>query len=151
MRLQMNRRQAMGVTIAGAAYAFIGLPAAWATAEAADAAIAEFTGGAEVSEGKINLTTPEIAENGNTVPIEVNVESDMVADSYVESVLVLADGNPNPAVVKFNFSPASGVAAAKTRIRLAKTQNVIAIAKMNDGTFYRASNEVKVTIGGCGG
>ena len=113
--------------------------------------IKEFTGGAEVSEGKVSLTTPEIAENGNTVPISVEVDSAMEGDDMVESVMVLADGNPRPEVVTFNFTAMSGVAAAKTRIRLAKTQNVIAVARMSDGSFYMASNEVKVTIGGCGG
>jgi sulfur-oxidizing protein SoxY len=64
---------------------------------------------------------------------------------------VLADGNPRAGVARFHFSPASGIAEANTRIRLAETQNVIALAKMNDGSVYRASKEVKVTIGGCGG
>ena len=69
----------------------------------------------------------------------------------VQSVMIVADGNPRPNVVTFNFTTASGVAAAKTRIRLAKTQNVIAVAKMSDGSFKMAKNQVKVTIGGCGG
>ena len=150
---RFNRRQLLGLAAAGTFVGVFGgrIPAARAATEKMDAAIAEFTGGTAAGEGKITLTTPEIAENGNTVPIEVAVDSPMSADSYVESVMILADGNPNPDVVTFNFTPASGVANAKTRIRLAKTQNVIAIAKMNDGTFYTASNQVKVTIGGCGG
>jgi sulfur-oxidizing protein SoxY len=65
--------------------------------------------------------------------------------------MVIADGNPRAAVVTFHFSPETGVAEANTRIRLAETQNVIALAKMNDGSVYKASQEVKVTIGGCGG
>ena len=113
--------------------------------------IKEFTGGAATGEGKISLTTPEIAENGNTVPIAVEVDSPMTADNYVESIAIYADGNPLPDVVTFNFTAMSGVAAAKTRIRLAKTQNVIAVAKMSDGSFEMTSNQVKVTIGGCGG
>ena len=117
----------------------------------AEALINEFTGGAEMAEGKLTLTTPEIAENGNTVPISVEVDSPMTADDFVESVMVVVDGNPRSEVVKFNFSVASGVAAAKTRIRLAKTQNVFAVAKMSDGSFQMAKNQVKVTIGGCGG
>jgi sulfur-oxidizing protein SoxY len=63
----------------------------------------------------------------------------------------VADGNPRAGVVTFHFSPASGVAEANTRIRLAKTQHLIAVAKMNDGSFFTAKKEVKVTIGGCGG
>jgi sulfur-oxidizing protein SoxY len=94
---------------------------------------------------------PEIAENGNTVPMTVSVESPMTAQSHVTEVLVLADGNPRSGVVRFHFSPASGVAEANTRIRLVGTQNIIAVAKMNDGSFYGPTKEVKVTIGGCGG
>ncbi len=81
----------------------------------------------------------------------VSVDSPMTEQSYVSDVLVLADGNPRGGVATFHFSPASGVAEANTRIRLAETQNVIAVAKMNDGSFFTASKQVKVTIGGCGG
>jgi sulfur-oxidizing protein SoxY len=63
----------------------------------------------------------------------------------------VADGNPRSPVVTFHFSPASGVAEANTRIRLAQTQNITAVAKMNDGSFFMNSKQVKVTIGGCGG
>lgn len=75
----------------------------------------------------------------------------MTDDSYVESVTIFAEGNPNPEVATFHFTPMSGAAAATTRIRLAKTQNVIAVAKMSDGSTYSDRKEVKVTIGGCGG
>ena len=75
----------------------------------------------------------------------------MTEDSYVESVAIFADGNPNPEVVTFNFTPASGEAFASTRMRLAKTQNVVAVAKMSDGTVFSDTSNVKVTIGGCGG
>ena len=94
---------------------------------------------------------PEIAENGNTVPMTVSVESPMTAQSYVSDVIVVADGNPNAGVATFHFSPASGIAEANTRIRLAETQNVMAVAKMNDGSFFSVTKQVKVTIGGCGG
>jgi sulfur-oxidizing protein SoxY len=66
-------------------------------------------------------------------------------------VLIVADGNPRGGIATFHFSPASGIAEANTRVRLAETQNVIAVAKMNDGSFFKATKAVKVTIGGCGG
>ncbi len=113
--------------------------------------IKEFTGGSEMLEGKLSLTTPEIAENGNVVPVLVEVDSEMTDGDFVEEIMVVADGNPNPEVVKFRFTPMSGEATAKIRIRLAQTQNVTAIARMNDGSFQVAANQVKVTIGGCGG
>ena len=111
----------------------------------------EFTGGKTPQTGRITLNAPEIAENGNTVPISVAVDSEMSEGSYVESVTLLADGNPNPGVATFHFSPMSGEATATTRMRLAKTQNVVAIAKMNDGSVFMDKKLVKVTIGGCGG
>ena len=116
-----------------------------AASAAVDETIAAFTGGAEVGEATgLTLTAPEIAENGNTVPIEVSAPG-------AEAILVLAAGNPVPNVGEFKFGPLAASQYASTRIRLAGTQDVIAIAKMPDGTFQRVSQEVKVTIGGCGG
>jgi sulfur-oxidizing protein SoxY len=147
-----NRRQALRIGIAGIAVASWG---SWvAPAHAANDAqdlIAKFTGGRKPAEGRVKLDLPEIAENGNTVPMTVAVESPMTDAAYVSDVLVVADGNPRGGVVTFHFSPASGVAEANTRIRLAETQNITAVAKMNDGSYYMASKQVKVTIGGCGG
>ena len=116
-----------------------------------DDVIKEFTGGKKPVEGKVKLDLPEIAENGNTVPMTVSVDSPMTEQSYVTDVVVIAPENPRAKVVTFHFSPASGVAEANTRIRLASTQDVIAIAKMNDGSLFMASKQVKVTVGGCGG
>lgn len=149
----ITRREALGLGAAIAALGVTGFSvrAANASAETVDAAVKVFAGDAEIMAGGINLITPEIAENGNTVPIGVSIESPMSADDYVQSVAIYADGNPNPEVITFNFTAASGVAAAKTRIRLAKTQNVVAVAKMSTGKIVMAKNQVKVTIGGCGG
>ena len=124
-----------------AAVSLTGVPA---FASLTDDAIAAFTGGAEMGEGGVTLTAPEIAENGNTVPIAVSAPG-------AASIMLLADGNPVPAVATFNFGPLAASQSASTRIRLAGTQNVIAIAKMSDGSFQMAKANVKVTIGGCGG
>lgn len=113
--------------------------------------IKAFTGGAELKEEGVTLELPEIAENGNTVPLKVSVESPMTAEAYVKRVLVVADGNPRAGIATFKFSPKSGEAVASARIRLAKTQNVIAVAELSDGSFRMAKRAVKVTIGGCGG
>jgi sulfur-oxidizing protein SoxY len=75
----------------------------------------------------------------------------MTADDYVSEILVVSEGNPNPGVVTFHFSPLSGKAEASTRIRLAATQNIIVVAKTSKGEFFTAQKQVKVTIGGCGG
>jgi sulfur-oxidizing protein SoxY len=149
--MTITRRQALGLTAGAAAFLTLAPRMSFAAAAETDAAIQAFTGGATPAEGTVSLDTPEIAENGNTVPVGVTVDSPMTADNYVESVLILADGNPSPAVATFHFTAMSGAAEAKTRIRLAKTQNVIAVAKMNDGSTFIDRKEVKVTIGGCGG
>ena len=101
--------------------------------------------------GKIAIDLPEIAENGNTVPLSIVVDSPMTTESYVSDILVVVDGNPRPGLATFHLTPMSGRAEAATRIRLAATQNVIVVAKTSDGKLYTAQKEVKVTIGGCGG
>jgi sulfur-oxidizing protein SoxY len=151
--MKLTRRQTLGLAGGAAALAVSGLQftPAHAAAEATMKRIMEFTGGKEPAKGKITLTAPEIAENGNTVPITVDVESAMSGDDLVESVMILADGNPNPAVATFHFTELSGKASATSRMRLAKTQDVIAVAKMKDGSVFSDTKQVKVTIGGCGG
>jgi sulfur-oxidizing protein SoxY len=140
--MHLTRRATIALGAGFAALALV--PAAPARAATEDA-IAAFTGGAEVTDGPgITLTTPEIAENGNTVPVSVSAPGAV-------SIMLLASGNPNPDVGIFSFGPLAGSQTAATRIRLAGTQDVVAIAKMADGTFVRAANTVKVTIGGCGG
>lgn len=139
--MDFTRRDAL---ILGAGAATVALLPIQAFASASDDAIAAFTGGASTSEGGIELTAPEIAENGNTVPVDVSAPGAV-------SIMLLASGNPNPDVCTFNFGPLSGSQSASTRIRLAGTQEVVAVAKMADGSFVQASSVVKVTIGGCGG
>ena len=146
--MSLNRREV--VTYGTGVMALVALPTSlWAASDKSQAAIAEFTGGADVGSGGLALEAPEIAENGNTVPIGVSV--DVSGDVYPEAVMILADGNPSPGVATFMFTPNSGEAVASTRIRLAKTQDVIAVAKMSDGSFIMDQKTVKVTIGGCGG
>jgi len=122
-----------------------------ATPAEADAEIAKFTGGKTAEDGKIAIDLPEIAENGNTVPLSITVDSPMNADDFVSDILIVSDGNPYPGVVKFHLTPMSGRAAAATRIRLAATENVIVVAKTSAGKLYTARRLVKVTVGGCGG
>jgi len=140
--MELTRRNF--IALGSGTFALASLAALPAFASLTDDAIATLTGGAEVGEGAINLTAPEIAENGNTVPIAVE------APGAVE-ISLFADGNPTPNVVTFKFGPMSASRSASTRIRLAGTQNVVAVAKMEDGSFQMAKANVKVTIGGCGG
>lgn len=149
--MQMTRREALVLGASAVATIGLGLPAAMADEAEVSQLIAKFTGGKTPQAGKVSLNTPEIAENGNTVPIGVKVESPMTDQSHVTDVLILADGNPRAGVITFKFTAMSGIAEAQTRIRLAKTQNVIAVAKTSDGGVFIDKKLVKVTIGGCGG
>ncbi len=138
--MKLTRRDALWLGLGGLAVALPGASLA-ATMEELTTG---FTGGAEPGADGITLTAPEIAENGNTVPVEVNAPGAV-------AIMLLASGNPEPAVATFTFGPAAGSQRAATRIRLAKTQDVVALAKMADGSVRRAQATVKVTIGGCGG
>ena len=152
--LSLNRREALRLlgfgTVAVVGGALVSTPAA-ATPDTAAAHMSKISGTSSFKTGKITLKLPEIAENGATVPITVTVDSPMSSKSYVKTIHIAADANPNPEVVTFNLSPAMGKAEVSTRLRLAKSQNVIAVAVMNDGSVYKSAKQVKVTIGGCGG
>ena len=138
--MEFTRRDTLALGLGAVALTVLPMPAR----AKVDEAIAAFTGGADMADSGVTLTAPEIAENGNTVPIEVGAEGAV-------SIMVLAAGNPTPGVATFNFGPMAGATRAKTRIRLAGTQDVVAVAKMADGSFAKTSKTVKVTIGGCGG
>ena len=139
--MQLTRRDTL-VMGAGAAVASF-LPMS-AYADAMDDAVAAFTGGAEATDGGVELTAPEIAENGNTVPISVSAPG-------ATEIAIFASGNPLPLVITFAFGPLAGSQSASTRCRLAGTQEVVALAKMADGSVKRTAATIKVTIGGCGG
>ncbi|MEO1468161.1 MAG: thiosulfate oxidation carrier protein SoxY [Pseudomonadota bacterium] len=142
--MQITRRDLGRLGLGAVALAGLGARPAWAASDATQEAIMAFTGGATPAEGGIDLTTPEIAENGSTVPVEVSAEG-------AKRIMLLADGNPNPGVATFRFGALNPSRMASTRIRLAQTQNVLAVAELEDGSFTMVSNVVKVTIGGCGG
>ncbi len=153
-RQQMGRRDALAA-IGGGAVALLGASIitspALASPAAADAEMKKFTGGKPTKTGRVRIKLPPIAENGNTVPMTISVDSPMTENDYVKAVHVVNEGNPRAGVATFHFTPASGKAQVTTRIRLLKTQNIVAVAEMSDGTLYRAVKNVKVTIGGCGG
>lgn len=112
-------------------------------------AYAALVAGGQPLEGKITLELPEIAENGNFVPLTVTVDSPMTPDDHVKVIHILATANPVARVVSFHLSPVNGVAKVQSRMRLAKTQDVIAIAQFSSGLFAATTATVKVTIGGC--
>jgi sulfur-oxidizing protein SoxY len=114
-------------------------------------ALKKIVGDAKPVDGKVALDLPEIAENGNTVPFTVTVDSPMTEKDHVKAVHLFSTGNPQPGVATFRFTPASGKAFVGSRMRLARTQDVVAVAELSDGKLIMAKRAVKVTIGGCGG
>lgn len=148
-----SRRQILiGATAGGfAALAGALLPRAALATPAQAAALLAQLGKGKAKDGKITLTAPEIAENGNTVPLTIAVESPMTPKDHVKLLRVVADGNPNPGVATFHFTPANGRAQVQLRCRLAQTQRIIVVAEMSDGSLWTTAQDVKVTIGGCGG
>lgn len=145
-----TRRDVMLGLSAGAATLALASRPAHATKAEADDLVARLAGGVKPQDGKVRLKLPEIAENGNTVPFTVAVDHPMVEGNYVKAIHVVATDNPAPQVASFHFTP-TGKAEVYARLRLAKTQEVRAVAVLSDGTVWEARKEVKVTVGGCGG
>ena len=113
------------------------------------AAIGKVTGGAEVKKGRVKLDIPPLSENGNTVATSVTVESPMTAKDYVKAIHLFAEKNPQPNVISVHLGPRAGKATIATRIRLADTQTVTAIAEMSDGSFWQDTGDVIITLGAC--
>jgi sulfur-oxidizing protein SoxY len=120
-----------------------------ATTAEMDAAIKAVTGGAKIQKGKVELDLPPLVENGNTVSMAVSVDSPMTKDDFVKAIHVFNEKNPQPNVISVKLGPRAGKANISTRIRLADTQRVIAIAEMSDGTFWSDTQEVIVTLAAC--
>ena len=153
VRIEVLDRREFLVVSGAAAAALTALTTGALARERKDAnkLLQELTGGATPAEGKVKLEMPEIAENGATVPIKISVDSPMTDKDYCESVTIIAPKNPAVYVATFHFTPDSGKAWVATRMRLAQTQEVWALAKLSNGNFHIAKTTVKVTIGGCGG
>ena len=122
---------------------------AGATPATMAAAIRDVVGEAPVREGKITLELPPLVENGNAVPMTVTVESPMTPADHVKVVHVFNEKNPQPNVIDAYFGPRAARAAFSSRIRLADTQTLVAIAEMSDGSFWSASADMIVTLAAC--
>ena len=120
-----------------------------ATPAMLNGAIRNIVGEASVRTGRVKLDIPPLVENGNTVPMTVSVASPMTADDYVKSIHVFNEKNPQPNIGNFYLGPSSGRAQVSTRIRLADTQKVVAIARMSDDTFWQIAADVVVTLAAC--
>jgi sulfur-oxidizing protein SoxY len=122
---------------------------ATATPAAMDEAIRALVGAARVQRGKVKLELPPIVENGNTVPLTVTVDSPMSEADHVTGIHIFNEKNPQPYVAAFDLGPRAGKAEVSTRIRLADTQQVVAITRLSDGSFWSDSADVIVTLAAC--
>jgi sulfur-oxidizing protein SoxY len=147
-----SRRQFLG--LAGSAAALGAVPIltvrpAEATPAMLATAIRNVVGAAVVRTGKVKLDMPPLVENGNTVPMTVSVVSPMTSDDYVKSIHVFNEKNPQPNIGNFYLGPRAGRAQVSSRIRLADSQKIVAIARLSDDTFWSASVDVIVTLAAC--
>ena len=155
-----NRRKlliAAGAATATAAALLAGGPLSRADDDLADQTSPQFkealrrvVGDSVPEEAQVMLDLPEIAENGNIVPYKLEVESPMTEADHIARLHLLSTANPQAAVATFHFTPQSGKAAVTGRMRLAKTQAVVAIAVTSTGRLLAGKRNVQVTIGGCG-
>jgi sulfur-oxidizing protein SoxY len=113
------------------------------------APLGKITGGATVRPGRVTVDTPRLADNGHSVPLTVSVDSPMTAADHVVSITLLSGRNPRPVMATFHLGPASGRAQVATRVRLAGTQRVLAVARLSDGSWWSGDAEVEVTESAC--
>ena len=113
------------------------------------AAIRAFVGTAPISSGKVELVLPALVENGNSVPLTVNVAHWMETNDYVKTIAIFNEKNPQPNVATFHLTPRAGRATVSTRIRLGDSQKITAIAQLSDGSFWSDDAEVIVTLPAC--
>ena len=147
-RLTVTRRDALilgGLTAAGA----VAPTPSLALPGQMEAAIRKVIGDAKVQKGKVTLDLPPLVENGNSVPMTVTVASPMTAENRVRAIHVFNEKNPQANVISVQFGPRAGKAEVATRIRLADTQKLTAIAEMSDGTYWSDTQEVVVTLAAC--
>ena len=148
-RGQTTTRRQFLVVAGGVALAPVLVRPARATPAMMAAAIREVVGEAPVREGKVALDLPPLVENGNAVPMTVAVESPMTAADHVKAIHVFNEKNPQPYVATFQLGPRAGKAKVSTRVRLADSQKVVAIAEMSDGSFWSDSVNMIVTLAAC--
>jgi len=145
----MPTRRRFLATLTAIAGAPLVARAALAQTDGRESLIRQVTGGAPVTAGRVKLDTPTLADNGHSVPLRVIVESPMTATDYVRSVTLLAERNPRPIVATFSLGPRAGRAEVFTRIRLADTQEVLALAQLSDGSYWSGTAKVIVTELAC--
>ena len=122
---------------------------AFAAPETMRAAIAAFAAGATPRDGRVTLEISPLVDNGNVVPVTIKVESAMTAEDHVRQIALFNEHNPNTEMAVFHLGPRCGRAVVSTRVRLATSEQVVALAKMNDGSVWQHRVDVIVTLAAC--
>lgn len=122
---------------------------AWPASEAWLKAVQALTGGRPLQDGRVRLELSPLVENGNAVPVTLSLDSPMTPAEHVRRLALLTERNPQPEVAVFHLSPLSGRARVSTRMRLATSQTVWALAELSDGTWWRQGVDVVVTLAAC--
>jgi sulfur-oxidizing protein SoxY len=147
--LKTSRRKFLELGAGAAIVPIVTLRPLEATPATLSTAIRNVVGEAEVHTGKVKIDIPPLVENGNTVPMTVSVTSPMIEGNYVKSIHVFNEKNPQPNIGNFYLGPSAGRAQVSTRIRLADSQKVVAIARLSDDSFWSTSTDVIVTLAAC--
>ena len=135
--------------LAGAAGALALPGAVRAQVDPLDPLVRTLAGGAPVRRGKVTLVLPQLADNGNSVPIRITVDSPMTPADHVKSIHLYSERNPVPNMANFYLGPRAGKAEINSRVRLAGSQRVTAVAKLSDGSFWYDAAPVVVTLSAC--
>ncbi len=135
--------------LAGAAGALALPGAALAQVDPPDPLVRALTNGAPVRKGKVTLVLPQLADNGNSVPIRIAVDSPMTPADHVKSIHLYSERNPVPNMANFYLGPRAGRAEINSRVRLAGSQRVTAVAKLSDGSFWYDAAPIVVTLSAC--
>jgi sulfur-oxidizing protein SoxY len=125
------------------------LAASRATPQAMHEAIREIVGEAALRHGKVSLDVPPLVENGNAVPLTVSVDSPMTESDHVRAIHIVNEKNPQPHVISVTLGPRAGRASLSVRVKLADSQQIVALAELSDGSFWSESADVIVTIAAC--
>lgn len=146
----MKRRDMLTAAAAGTGLAMLALVRpAFATTEEMAAAINTFTGGVKPKEGKVKFDIAQLIDNGNAVPVTISVDSAMNKADHVSAIAIFNERNPQTDVATFTLGPRAGKAQVSTRIRLATSQRLTAVARMNDGAYWSTSVSVIVALAAC--
>jgi sulfur-oxidizing protein SoxY len=151
-KMDLTRREVLAggaalLTVAGAALTALPARAEFDNARAAMKAV---LGDVEPRIGHVALELAKIVEDGGSVPVTISVDSPMTAEDHVSRIHLFPDKNPTPFAATFRLGPRCGKAEVSTRIRLAESQTVFAVAELNDGSAWMTGSDVVVTVGGCG-